>query len=108
MKARFPPGWQDCEVRGAWEACDLWVNDTAVNGGVIGIDKHHLAREPSATQIARDYRTDRAGARAGADQCNGFRVEQLVEITNRHWRSSTAQARIPNVVCSLIGREGHR
>src|SRR6516165_11187255 len=79
-----------------------------INLGMIGIDKHHIADELGAAQIARDHRADRAGARAGADQCNGFRVEQLVEITNRHWRSSTAQARIPNVVCSLIGREGDR
>ena len=48
------------------------------------IDQHQLADEPGPPQIARYHRADRTGARAGADQCNGSRIEQLVEITNRH------------------------
>ena len=68
------------------------MNGKAVNRGVIGIDKHQLAGKPGATQIARDHRADGAGARAGADQCNRPRVEQLVEITNRHWGYILLQA----------------
>jgi hypothetical protein len=71
----FCRGGNDCEVRGTREARDIRVDDEPVNRGVLWIDQHHLASEASATQIARDYRTDRAGARAGANQCNGFRVE---------------------------------
>ena len=54
---------------------NLDVDDKAVDLALMRIDQHQVASEASATQIARYHRADRAGARAGADQCNGSRVE---------------------------------
>src|SRR6516162_5957699 len=60
------------------------MDDQAVDRAMMRIDEHNFAGELRTTQVARDHCTDRPGPWGRTDQCNGPRIEQLIEITNRH------------------------
>jgi len=68
---------------------------------VMRVNEHQFTGEAGAPQVARDQRADRARPRGRADQRDRLRLEQLVEVTNRHsdlclyWHAP-AFARIPN------------
>jgi len=51
---------------------------------VMRVNEHQFTGEAGAPQVARDQRADRARPRGRADQRDRLRLEQLVEVTNRH------------------------
>src|SRR4051812_2845388 len=51
------------------------------------IDRQDRALEPAGEQVARDDGADRACMIAGADQGDGLRLEQRIEVPGRHARA---------------------
>jgi len=51
------------------------MHDKAINLALMRIDEHQIPGEPSAPQIARYHRANRAGPCGGTDQRNGPRIE---------------------------------
>jgi hypothetical protein len=74
----------DRKVRGVRQARDIRANAPPVDHLVMWVHEHQLAGKSGPAQIPRDDPTDRVGPRGCADQRNGSRLEQLVEIANRH------------------------
>jgi hypothetical protein len=66
------------------------------------IDRHDGAVEAAFEEIARDDGTDRFRTPAGADQSDGGRLEECVEVADGHrwlpalWRSIMAASKAGN------------
>jgi len=95
----------DREIRGVRQARDIRVDAQPVDRLVMRVDEHQLAAKSGAAQVARNDPTDRVGPWTCADHRHRSRLEQLVEIANRH-RSPANFSSLDAQCRSLLGRNG--
>jgi len=63
------------------------IGNSRANRRLVRIDRHDRPLESRAEQVARQHLANGAKPVAGADQGNGARLKQRIEIACRHGRS---------------------
>ncbi len=76
------------EVRHQRQSLDRGIGQDALDRSLMRVDRHDRAGKAGVEQIARDHRADRARLARGADQGDRARVQQDLEIADRHGGSA--------------------
>ena len=74
----------DRQIGGLAEFGQALQHRTALDRAALDVQQMDLALEAAGQQVARDGRTDRAGAHAGADRDDRPRGHHLVEVAGGH------------------------
>ena len=77
-------GGDDREIRHHRQRVDIRVGQHPLDGRVPGIDRHDRSIEAGVEQIAGQYGAHRRGFLAGADQRDGSRLEDKVQVPDAH------------------------
>src|SRR3569832_5652 len=81
---------EDCQIGSQRQGGDIRIGQRAGDSLVPGIYRQDGAIEAGRAQVAGNYRTHGVETRTGADERNGFRAEDRVEVSDAHFTLATS------------------